>query len=200
MHQTRLEGNFVYFVTTVVQDRIKFFEEPLFCELFIDNLRLCKDLKKFKLYGFVVLSNHVHLIISPNDKYNISKVMQSLKKSFSRDFNNFWSITNVGEIHESRLRDIKSRLDKKQFSFNQRKYYNIPNYEKYLRHLDKFAGFPKFSWQKSFYDRIIRNESDFNARMNYIWFNAIKHNLKDAENYLFSSYNHYPDLIDKFEF
>jgi len=30
MHQTRLEGNFVYFVTTVVQDRIKFFKEHCF--------------------------------------------------------------------------------------------------------------------------------------------------------------------------
>jgi len=155
----------------------------LFCELFIDNLRLCKDLKKFKLYGFVVLPDHVHLMILPNEKYDISKVMQAIKINFSREINKLLCYKPAGEKSISRMHAV--------------------NLDRYYKTLYKRYGgkryFPKFSWQKSFYDRIIRDISDFNSRMNYIWCNAIKHNLKDAENYLFSSYKHYQDLIDKFE-
>lgn len=81
------QQNKTYFVTFVVQNRINFFKEKLFCELFIAELKLIKELKKFKLHAFVVNPDHVHLLLTPSDKYNISQIMQSLKRNFSRDVN-----------------------------------------------------------------------------------------------------------------
>jgi REP element-mobilizing transposase RayT len=65
----------IYFVTICIKDRFPLFEEKIFCELFIEELRLAKLIKQFQLFGFVVLRDHVHLLIKPSDKYNISKII-----------------------------------------------------------------------------------------------------------------------------
>ncbi len=52
---------------------------------------------------------------------------------------------------------------------------------------------PKFKWQKSFHDHIIRNEKDFNNHWNYTMYNYLKHNL--PENWKYTGLN-YPELID----
>lgn len=200
MHPTRIYHEGIYFITTVIQDRIKFFNEPLFCELFIDNLKMCKKLKKFKLFAFVVLLDHVHLLIAPTEKFNISEIMHSLKKSFSRDFNNFHIFANEGEVHEPRLRELTKRcIQNQQYSFRKNKLFNIPNYNKYLKNIYKFKNLPKFQWQKSFHDHIIRGDDDLDYHMWYILNNSVKHNIGPGEKYKYSSYKNYHNLIDEIE-
>ena len=46
-----------------------------------------KSLKGFKLYGFLVIYDHVNLLIEPGDEFNISQVMKSLKENISRNIN-----------------------------------------------------------------------------------------------------------------
>lgn len=124
--QKRIYGeDYIYFITTNTQRRFPYFKEKIFCELFVENLRICKELKKFKLYGFVVIPDHVHLLIQPNDEYNISKTMKSLKENFSRNANIIMNITNEGETTSSRLRELKE-IFKKQYVFNHAK---IPKFQ-----------------------------------------------------------------------
>ena len=185
-----VDKDFVYFITTVTQGRFPFFQEDLFCDLFIENLKLCKKLKKFKLFGFVVLPDHVHLLIQPGDESNISKVMQSIKRHVSREINFLIEgEANEGGIRESRLHEgvysefvdiIKIHDEEVNAIKNsfKNKYYNFVN------------NFPHFSWQESFHDHVIRSEEDFFNHLNYIYFNCVKHNLcADPEKYrwLFSN-------------
>ncbi|MFA5069821.1 MAG: hypothetical protein WC528_00915 [Patescibacteria group bacterium] len=45
-------------------------------------------------------------------------------------------------------------------------------------------------WQTSFYDHIIRNQTDFNNHVNYIHYNPVKHGYaQKIEDWLWSSYN-----------
>jgi len=45
-------------------------------------------------------------------------------------------------------------------------------------------------WQKRFYEHTIRDEKDYNIRLNYIHFNPIKHNLVDrAKDWKYSSFD-----------
>jgi len=76
-----------YFITTNTKDGFPHFKEDLFCELFVENLRLCKKLKDFEIYAFAIIPAHVHLLIYPYEKYNISQIMFSIKKQFSHDAN-----------------------------------------------------------------------------------------------------------------
>ncbi len=105
--QKRFVGEgFVYFITTVTKYRYPYFENKVLCEVFVEELDICKQLKEFELFAFCVLPDHVHLLIRPNEKYNISKVIQSIKKEFSRDANYLIE----GEIPESRLQKRKMEL------------------------------------------------------------------------------------------
>lgn len=82
-----IEDYYIYFVTANTNRRYPYFKEDLFCEVFIDNLRICKKLKGFKLFAFTINYDHVHLLLMGNDEYNISQIMFSIKKQFSHNIN-----------------------------------------------------------------------------------------------------------------
>jgi len=47
-------------------------------------------------------------------------------------------------------------------------------------------------WQRSFYDRMIRDDDEFRVKLNYIHMNPVKAGLvDDAEDYRYSSYRNY---------
>ena len=48
--QKRFYGDYIYFITTKTFQNFPFFREEIFCELFILNLKLAKQLKRFKLF------------------------------------------------------------------------------------------------------------------------------------------------------
>jgi putative transposase len=182
----------IYFITIVVKDRLPFFAEEIFCDLLVGELKLGKTLKEFNLYGFVIIPDHVHLLIEPGDKYNISEIMRSFKTNCSRNINR---IINVLEdaVMSPRLRGVGlNHLNK-----------ILPKYRNQF--IQKYGSsqsqFPKFQWQKSFYDHYLRNSQDFKNHLEYIWHNPQKHHLiNNFENYPHSSYNDkYNDLIDYFE-
>lgn len=51
--------------------------------LFIDVLRSYTSMKKFTLHDFVVMPNHVHLLITVPQEMSIEKAVQLIKGNFS---------------------------------------------------------------------------------------------------------------------
>ena len=116
---------FTYFIITKTHQNYPYFKEEIFCDLFIEELKLCKKLKEFRLYGFSIIYDHFNLLIQPNNKYNISKILHYLKKNSSKNinkimgFNASWhstgSVPIEGELGQVRLqweRDLHIQLDK----------------------------------------------------------------------------------------
>lgn len=64
-----------------------YFKEPFFCQLLREELKICKQLKKFKLLAWSIIYDHVNLLIQPSDEFNISQIMHLVKKEVSRDIN-----------------------------------------------------------------------------------------------------------------
>jgi len=177
------EPKAIYFIVTKTFENILYFKEPIFCELFIEELKLCREMKKFKLFGFSLIYNHLNLLIQPSDKFNVSKVMKSLKENISRDIN--YLIENrrfEGDTSTCRLqmRDILGKLQK-QFIF------------KYGQNQCKI---PKFKWQKSFHDHVIRDQIDLENHYIYTAYNHQKHNLPADWKYTSLNYKY---LIDEVE-
>ena len=54
--------------------------------LFLESLSGFKSRFGFKLYGFVLMDNHAHLIVETSDTINISKIMQAVTLSYSVKF------------------------------------------------------------------------------------------------------------------
>jgi REP element-mobilizing transposase RayT len=76
-------------VTCNVQDKKPFFKNKIFCDLWIRDLQITKNLKKFDLYAFCLNYDHFHLLLRPDERFaNISQIMQSLKKNTAININN----------------------------------------------------------------------------------------------------------------
>jgi len=188
------DENSIYFVTIKIYNGYPYFKESLFCDLFIEEIRIGKQLKNFNLLGFCIIYNHVHLLLQPGEEYNISKVMQFLKRHFTRDVNYIINHPSEGDIRECRLRGgeyerfaelVKNHdeiLKQLKIQFNQKHGFNQ-------------TTFPKFKWQKSFYDHMIRDERDFENKYIYTVYNFQKHNLPNDWQY--TSLN-YEEMFDTF--
>ncbi|MEA3464083.1 MAG: transposase [Patescibacteria group bacterium] len=177
----------IYFITTVTHRRFPFFKEDLFCDLFVENLRICKELKKFKLYAFIIIPDHIHLLLKPGNNFNISQIMHAIKRHFSRNAN----LAIVGQndfIFDNEGEDCNPRLHLDVHNFNK----NLIKYRQQfiIKYGNPQLEIPKFKWQKSFYDHVIRNEKDFLKHLNYIAFNCVKHKVCDnEEKYKWSNMN-----------
>jgi len=79
--------NAAYFLTTVTKDRIEIFKDIKYCKILLVTIEYLKLILDYRLYGFCIMPEHVHLIIHPFGKYNFSYIMMMLKGSFARKIN-----------------------------------------------------------------------------------------------------------------
>ncbi|MDD4332619.1 MAG: transposase [Patescibacteria group bacterium] len=194
-------SDYIYFITTVTHKRFSYFSEEIFCDLFIDNLRICKQLKDFKLYGFIIVPDHAHLLIKSGEKFNISEKMFSIKKQFSHDVNR---VLGFNEPYPENVKieggQTFARLQWEKIIFPHQKRVNKYR-EQFINKYghDQFQ-IPPFKWQESFRDHVIRNEKDFLNHLNYIFNNCVKHNIyNNPETYHWSFCNEeFKDLIDDY--
>ena len=59
------EPNLVHYVTAVTYDRVPVFRSDHACSLFIDALATTRTKEPFKLIGYVVMADHIHLLANP---------------------------------------------------------------------------------------------------------------------------------------
>jgi len=175
-------------VTFNTENRIPYFNERIFCDIFIDNLILCKQLKRFELYAFCLLPDHVHILLKAGAVYNISNIIHFIKKNASYNINkimmyNPFELTPKGGFAQTRL-----CFD------NKMKYYKTEFEKKYG--YDQ-SSIPQFKWQGSFHNHIICDVKDFNNHLQYTAYNFHKHKIPDDWQY--SSIN-YGFMIDESDY
>jgi putative transposase len=86
-----------YFVTFTVIEWLNVFTKPKYMQILFDSLQYCRKEKGLKLYGFVFMTNHVHMIISADTediklwqiirdfkKFNAQKIIQLMQKEENR--------------------------------------------------------------------------------------------------------------------
>jgi putative transposase len=70
--------NNIHYVTTVTYDRIPIFKNDYACEIFISVLDDLRQIHKLKVIGYVIMPDHVHLLLNPLD-VKIGVIMRKLK-------------------------------------------------------------------------------------------------------------------------
>jgi len=122
------------------------------------------------------------MVVKPRKGFDISKVMQTLKCYFSQDANKILGYNPIeGESSSFRLQ-VVHKLKQWKNEFN----------KKYTP--QKQSLFPKFQWQRSFHDHVIRTQKDLEAHLHYTVFNYLKHEL--PEDWKYTSLN-YERLVDE---
>ena len=73
-------------------------------EMLLDIVERYRRRLGFTLYAFVVMDNHVHLVVQTSERHNISRVMQSILLSYSCWFRRTHDY--VGHVWQGRFKSF----------------------------------------------------------------------------------------------
>ncbi|GAW97700.1 transposase [Colwellia marinimaniae] len=71
-------------------------------QYYLNKLQEYSQKFNVKIHAYVLMNNHVHLLLSPEEKFSVSLLMQSLGRSYVRYFNK--SYKRSGTLWEGRFK------------------------------------------------------------------------------------------------
>ena len=75
------------FITAVTNNRVPVFQDPQNIQILFTTLKNVELLHPYKLVAYVVLPDHIHLIIQMvNGQNNFSTIMKSIKGNFTANY------------------------------------------------------------------------------------------------------------------
>lgn len=199
----------LYFVTTTVVNWIDVFTRPKYKQIILDSLAFCQQTKGLEIYAWVLMPNHLHMIVGVAETMAADKTTEadcksaetgkqcprddaSFMASIMRDFKKFTSKkileALLNDTQESRrgwmLRLFAEASESRRIA-NPAKHEgcriaNPPTQDHY-----------RF-WQEGYYSETICTEKFFRQKLDYIHNNPVKAEIVDKrEYYPFSSARDY---------
>lgn len=96
-----------YFITTVTANRRRLFQVESSAELLLDVFRNYRRQSRLALHAFVIMPDHLHLLITPAPEVSLEKAMQLIKGGFSfrlKSGRNVWERS----FNEVQVRDTET--------------------------------------------------------------------------------------------
>ncbi len=78
------DSDYAHFVTFSVINWIDALSRPQYKDIVINSLKYCIDNKSLSLHAWVIMNNHVHLIISSREN-KLENIMRDLKRHTSKE-------------------------------------------------------------------------------------------------------------------
>ena len=160
-----------YFLSTSVVEWLDVFTRRRYKDIVIDSLDYCSNHKSLIIYGYVIMSNHIHLLISKSDsKHSFSDIIRDFKK-----FTAMQIIKTIKDSPDESRRKWMLYMMKKQAEKNS----NNTNYQFWKQH-----------------NQPIQVEGDWvEEKLNYIHQNPVKAGWVDQpELFLYSSARNYAGI------
>ena len=157
-----IEGH-VYYITTVVYNRLPIFARPSFVIPLIDSLNFYRYKRTFKLMGYVIMPDHIHLLIWPFGQSPMNDIM--------RDFKKFTAVRII------RQADVEARADWLTAFATAGAETNRSDNK---------------VWQDSYWDSNVYSDRYLRQKLNYMHRNPLRASLvEQPEDYPYSSYRNY---------
>jgi len=93
------------YITITVVDWIDLFTRKAIGEIVTTNLAYCRDKKGLKIFGYVIMSNHLHLIVRAAGEQELSSIIRDFKSYTARQIIQF-------------LEEIDSKESRKEWLLN----------------------------------------------------------------------------------
>jgi len=109
-----MDADRTFFITTITAQRQPIFRRETTANLFLETLAHYRDQGKYLLHEFVVMPDHVHLLITPSEEISLERAMQFIKGGFS--FRLKWS----GQVWQAsftnhRIRDFEDHAEHREY-------------------------------------------------------------------------------------
>jgi len=79
-----LKSNKAYFITMTVVGWIDVFTRKNHLDAIIESLKYCQKEKGLIIYAYVIMSNHLHLIVDTKELFSINEIIRDFKKFTSK--------------------------------------------------------------------------------------------------------------------
>ncbi len=152
-----------------------FFQREIFCGYMLEALQLGRTKGQYALLGYVIMPEHVHVIILPNHGIKISQILTTIKQSVSKKA--LLYVKNDCPAMLSQMMDVQ------------------PSGEYHYRFWQRGGG----------YDRNLRSRDDITEKIRYVHANPVRRGLVQLKSdWKWSSYNAWktgqdePIPIDRF--
>lgn len=156
------EQDKLYFITIQVVDWIDVFSREIYRNIIVENLDYCQKHKGLEIYAWVIMSNHIHLLLKSN-KEELSNTL--------RDFKSYTSKRIIEEIEIGK----ESRQDWMLQLFKNAAYKHKRN-----------SGYQ--FWTHENHAEIVYSNSFLESKIDYIHHNPVRAGIVDKpEEYKYSS-------------
>ena len=112
-HPQRLTSHGTFFLSTQTHGRRRLFQTDQNCELLIETLQHYRREGNYKLWSFVIMPDHIHLLITPIG-VPVERAMQLIKGGFSRMIESKFPVWQKG-FTDRRMRDREDFLVHKNY-------------------------------------------------------------------------------------
>jgi len=99
--------DYLYFVTTKAERHAHIFKRETIIRIILDSLHFLHTSGRMKLFAFVVMPNHIHLIIKLSREYTLSDMMRDFKRHTARQI-----IRQLHAENKTDSLDVLQRLNK----------------------------------------------------------------------------------------
>jgi putative transposase len=165
------DQDYPYFITFAVEEWADVFTRPVYKDIIIDSLRFCQREKGLVIYGWCLMTNHIHLIVGRKGEQGIDEII--------RDFKKYTSVHICRAIAENSKESRRSWLLNIFASAAQ----DSKKHQKY-----------KF-WQNEYHPMEVWSNRIFEQKLNYIHNNPVKEGIVERQqDYLYSSARDYNGL------
>ena len=168
----------ISFVTTTVVDWVDVFTRLQYKEIVVDSLRYCQENKGLRIFAWVLMSNHIHLIMGIDTSLHNNNYAEYSKRlsDIIRDFKKFTSKRLVKAIKDNPQESRKEwMLDRFWFSG---------------AHDNKIKEY-RF-WQEGYYGEDIYSMEFLRQKIDYVHMNPVKQGVVGRmEDYSYSSAPNY---------
>ncbi len=153
------DNNSAYFITMTTVGWIDVFTRINHKMAIVDALKYCQQNKGLEIYGWVLMSSHLHAIVGAEEGYVLSDILRDFKKYTSKKI-----VQQIIEEPESRREWMLSLL------------------KHYCEHLKRHQKFKL--WQDGNHAEIIYSNKFFDQKLNYIHQNPVEDMIvSNAEDY-----------------
>jgi len=167
-----LDQNGLNFLTLTIVEWIDLFTRPVYAEIILDSLCYCQKNKGLLIFGYVIMSSHLHLIVRAEEETTgLSSILQGFKSYTAKRFLTYIQDKSKPESRRDWLLN--------HFAFNARRNKTNSKHQVWQRDNHPFALYsPKIIRQK----------------LAYLHFNPVAAKVvARPEHYLYSSASNYSD-------
>ncbi|MCB9323946.1 MAG: transposase [Lewinellaceae bacterium] len=163
-----INQNSLHFLTFTVVGWVDVFTRKKYRDIFIDSLKYCIEHKELLIFSYVIMSNHIHLIVRTDSQAGLSAIIRDLKTFTSKSIIKA-ILENPGESRSEWMLRL--------FKF----------YAKFNKNNSKYQF-----WQQDNKPIELVSLKCINQKLDYIHLNPVKAEIVELpEHYLYSSARNY---------